>query len=122
MIKLGASVSGSWRAFFYGLQNSAFHVMQVALFGVLGYIFARLGCEGAPFLLGFVLGPVAPCSCRVATPSCSFKDRSARSADHGGDSSDLDSPTQPENGARGSISRKNLTNDYSKLLGARVAM
>ena len=31
--------------------------MQVALFGVLGYIFARLGCEGAPFLLGFVLGP-----------------------------------------------------------------
>jgi len=39
------------------LQNSAFHIMQVALFGVLGYIFARLGCEGAPFLLGFVLGP-----------------------------------------------------------------
>jgi hypothetical protein len=102
------------------LQNSAFHIMQVALFGVLGYIFARL--EETPFLLGFVLGPVAPCSCRVATPSCSFKDRSARSADHGGDSSDLDSPTQPENGARGSISRKNLTNDYSKLLGARVAM
>src|SRR6267154_1445167 len=57
MIKLGASVSGSWRAFLYSLPNSAFHVMQVAFFGVLGYIFARLGCEGAPFLLGFVLGP-----------------------------------------------------------------
>ena len=31
--------------------------MQVAVFGVLGYIFVRLGCEGAPFLLGLVLGP-----------------------------------------------------------------
>src|SRR6266478_2917721 len=41
----------------YSLQNSTFHVMQVAMFGVLGYIFVRLGCEGAPFLLGLVLGP-----------------------------------------------------------------
>lgn len=41
----------------YSLQNSTFHVMQVAAFGVLGYIFVRLGCEGAPFLLGLVLGP-----------------------------------------------------------------
>src|SRR5881398_2101642 len=41
----------------YSLQNSTFHVEQVALFGVLGYIFVRLGCEGAPFLLGMVLGP-----------------------------------------------------------------
>ena len=41
----------------YSLQNSTFHVMQVAIFGVLGYIFVRLGCEGAPFLLGLVLGP-----------------------------------------------------------------
>jgi TctA family transporter len=41
----------------YSLQNSTFHVMQVAAFGVLGYIFARLGAEGAPFLLGLVLGP-----------------------------------------------------------------
>ena len=41
----------------YSLQNSTFHVLQVAMFGVLGYIFVRLGCEGAPFLLGFVLGP-----------------------------------------------------------------
>ena len=24
---------------------------------MLGYIFMRLGCEGAPFLLGLVLGP-----------------------------------------------------------------
>jgi len=41
----------------YSLQNSTFHVMQVAVFGVLGYIFVKLGCEGAPFLLGLVLGP-----------------------------------------------------------------
>jgi TctA family transporter len=41
----------------YSLQNSVFHVGQVAIFGVLGYIFVRLGCEGAPFLLGLVLGP-----------------------------------------------------------------
>jgi putative tricarboxylic transport membrane protein len=41
----------------YSLQNSTFHVMQVATFGVLGYVFGRLGCEGAPFLLGLVLGP-----------------------------------------------------------------
>src|SRR5437868_4594199 len=41
----------------YSLQNSTFHVVQVAMFGVLGYIFVRLGCEGAPFLLGLVLGP-----------------------------------------------------------------
>nr|WP_246563203.1 tripartite tricarboxylate transporter permease [Bradyrhizobium liaoningense] len=41
----------------FSLQNSSFHIMQVAAFGVLGYIFARLGCEGAPFLLGLVLGP-----------------------------------------------------------------
>jgi putative tricarboxylic transport membrane protein len=41
----------------YSLQNSTFHVFQVASFGVLGYVFSRLGCEGAPFLLGLVLGP-----------------------------------------------------------------
>ncbi|MGY2907892.1 tripartite tricarboxylate transporter permease [Bradyrhizobium sp. URHC0002] len=41
----------------YSLQNSTFHVIQIAIFGVLGYIFMRLGCEGAPFLLGLVLGP-----------------------------------------------------------------
>src|ERR1700743_1585500 len=41
----------------YSLQNSTFHVMQVAIFGVVGYMFVRLGCEGAPFLLGLVVGP-----------------------------------------------------------------
>jgi len=41
----------------YSLQNSTFHVLMVAIFGVLGYVFLKLGCEGAPFLLGLVLGP-----------------------------------------------------------------
>ena len=31
---------------------------MMAGFALLGYIFAKLGCEGAPFLLGFVLGPL----------------------------------------------------------------
>ena len=29
-----------------------------AIFGVLGYIFQKLGCEPAPLLLGFILGPM----------------------------------------------------------------
>ena len=32
--------------------------MMMAGFAVLGYAFGKLGCEGAPFLLGFVLGPL----------------------------------------------------------------
>jgi TctA family transporter len=30
----------------------------VAVFGLGGYVFAKLGCEPAPLLLGFVLGPL----------------------------------------------------------------
>ena len=29
-----------------------------AFFGLLGYLLIKLGCEPAPFLLGFVLGPM----------------------------------------------------------------
>jgi TctA family transporter len=32
--------------------------MLTAAFALLGYIFLKLGCEGAPFILGFVLGPL----------------------------------------------------------------
>jgi putative tricarboxylic transport membrane protein len=28
------------------------------LFGLLGYVFVKLGCEPAPLLLGFILGPM----------------------------------------------------------------
>jgi TctA family transporter len=42
----------------YSLQSSEFDVVLAAGFGLLGYVFIRLGCEPAPFLLGFVLGPM----------------------------------------------------------------
>lgn len=42
----------------YSLQNNIFQIYVLAGFGVLGYIFLKLGCEGAPFLLGLVLGPM----------------------------------------------------------------
>ena len=42
----------------YSTQTSATLVMFTAGFALLGYIFLKLGCEGAPFILGFVLGPL----------------------------------------------------------------
>jgi TctA family transporter len=30
----------------------------MAFFGFVGYLFVRLGCEPAPLLLGFLLGPL----------------------------------------------------------------
>jgi len=42
----------------YSLSNNTFDVMLTALFGLLGYGFIKLGCEPAPLLLGFVLGPM----------------------------------------------------------------
>jgi putative tricarboxylic transport membrane protein len=42
----------------YSVNNSTFEVMLAAGFGVLGYVFAKLGCETAPLALGFVLGPM----------------------------------------------------------------
>jgi len=42
----------------YSLNNSAFEVGLTALFGLLGYAFIKFGCEPAPLLLGFILGPL----------------------------------------------------------------
>ncbi len=42
----------------YSLGLNAYDVLAVAFFGVLGYFLIRLGCEPAPLLLGFVLGPL----------------------------------------------------------------
>jgi len=42
----------------YTLNNSSFDVYVGALFGVVGVIFFKLGCEPAPLLLGFILGPM----------------------------------------------------------------
>jgi TctA family transporter len=42
----------------YSLSNSTVDVYMVAVFGFMGYVFAKLECEPAPLLLGFVLGPL----------------------------------------------------------------
>ena len=42
----------------YSLSNSPFDVLLMALFGILGIVFAKLECEPAPLVLGFILGPM----------------------------------------------------------------
>ncbi len=42
----------------YTLNNNNFDVYMGALFAVVGYTFYKLGCEPAPLLLGFILGPM----------------------------------------------------------------
>ncbi|MBB3951690.1 tripartite tricarboxylate transporter permease [Aureimonas jatrophae] len=42
----------------YSINNNPFDVYAIGVFGVLGYALIRLGCEPAPLLLGFVLGPL----------------------------------------------------------------
>ena len=42
----------------YTLNNSSFDVFMTAGFCLVGYTFYKLGCEPAPLLLGFILGPM----------------------------------------------------------------
>ena len=42
----------------YSTNNNSFDIWIVALFGLIGYIFIKLGCEPAPLLLGLILGPM----------------------------------------------------------------
>jgi putative tricarboxylic transport membrane protein len=42
----------------YSLNNNVFDVLTTIVFGFLGYVFIRLGCQPAPLLIGFVLGPM----------------------------------------------------------------
>lgn len=42
----------------YTLNNNSFDVFMTAAFAVVGYLFYKLGCEPAPLLLGFILGPM----------------------------------------------------------------
>ena len=42
----------------FSLNNAEFDIYLMAVFGVLGYLFAKLKCEPAPMLLGFILGPL----------------------------------------------------------------
>ena len=42
----------------YSTNNNTFDIWLVGAFGVVGYIWAKLGVEPAPLLLGFILGPM----------------------------------------------------------------
>ncbi len=42
----------------FSLSNNAFDLQIMTVFGLLGYLFKKLGCEPAPMLLGFILGPL----------------------------------------------------------------
>ena len=42
----------------YSTNNNTWDIWMVAIFGVVGYVFIKLGAEPAPLLLGFILGPM----------------------------------------------------------------
>ena len=42
----------------YSINLNVSHIYAIAFFGVVGYALVKLGCEPAPLLLGFVLGPL----------------------------------------------------------------
>ena len=42
----------------YSLNYNTFDIFTTAVFGVIGYFWSKLKCEGAPLLLGLVLGPM----------------------------------------------------------------
>ena len=42
----------------FSLKNATFDIYLMALFGVIGYVFSKLGCEPAPMLLAYILGPL----------------------------------------------------------------
>ena len=48
----------------YSLQNSMFDVLIMVIFGVVGYLFRKIGFETAPMILSFVLGPLLENSLR----------------------------------------------------------
>lgn len=43
----------------YSISNSIFDVYLMALFGLLGYAFRKVGAEPAPLILALILGPMA---------------------------------------------------------------
>ena len=42
----------------YSLNYNVFDIYVMAIFGIIGYFWSKLKCEGAPLLLGLVLGPM----------------------------------------------------------------
>lgn len=47
-----------WAIGLYTLNNNPFDIFVGAGFGLVGYVLHRLGCEPAPLILGFILGPI----------------------------------------------------------------
>ena len=42
----------------FSVSNSTFDVISLVVLALLGHVFVTLGCEPAPLLLGFILGPL----------------------------------------------------------------
>jgi TctA family transporter len=42
----------------YSMNNTTFDIWMLGVFGFVGYVFIKLGCEPAPLVLGFILGPM----------------------------------------------------------------
>ncbi|MDQ4035215.1 MAG: tripartite tricarboxylate transporter permease [Chloroflexota bacterium] len=42
----------------FSIGQNPWNVFMIAFFGILGYALIKLGCEAAPLLLGFILGPL----------------------------------------------------------------
>ena len=42
----------------FSLNNSDFDIYLMAIFGLFGYVCAKLECEPAPLMLGFIIGPM----------------------------------------------------------------
>jgi putative tricarboxylic transport membrane protein len=40
----------------YSVNSSAFDVFTMVLFGIIGYVFRKMGFDGAPLVLAFILG------------------------------------------------------------------
>ncbi|MFN6978149.1 MAG: tripartite tricarboxylate transporter permease, partial [Gemmobacter sp.] len=48
----------------FGLASRVFDIWTILGFGVLGYAFVKAGMPTAPFIIGFILGPMAETSFR----------------------------------------------------------
>ncbi|OCN00361.1 Tat pathway signal protein [Clostridium sp. W14A] len=48
----------------YGLNNRIFDVWAVLLFGLIGYMFNKMTIPAPPFILGFIIGPIAETNLR----------------------------------------------------------
>ena len=48
----------------FGINNRIFDVWTVLLFGVVGYLFNKMDIPSSPFILGFIIGPMAEVNLR----------------------------------------------------------